>query len=387
MYKTVFISSLTLALVGCVNQQAQTPPVQVQDLSSARAAEVPAQYTVVAGDTLYGIAWRHNMDFRELARLNNISPPYRIDVGQSLALAPSAQAGGVAQVAANQGASSQTGAVATPLGGAAAAAGGAAAAGAAGSSEDLEWLLPNGETETVSATNGTQVQAQAAESAAQVADPSTPGPVYDYDSPGAEGDLSAADVAERERLQAQEEVAAAAEREAQERAESSDAAQSNAGSGETAVAGETSATAAASSASQEPSGGAARTYTPVAEVPWQWPTNGQVVGNFGEGSSITAGIDIGGQKGQPVKAAGPGIVVYAGSGVRGYGKLILLKHNDQYLSAYAHNDSLKVQENDVVEAGQQIATMGDTDAEDVRLHFEVRKDGQPQDPTKYLPSR
>ncbi len=108
---------------------------------------------------------------------------------------------------------------------------------------------------------------------------------------------------------------------------------------------------------------------------------------LGRRGAVTAGIDIAGQKGQPVRAAGPGIVVYAGSGVRGYGNLILLKHNDQYLSAYAHNDSLRVTENDVVEAGQVIATMGDSDAESVRLHFEVRKDGQPQDPLKYLPER
>ena len=80
-------------------------------------------------------------------------------------------------------------------------------------------------------------------------------------------------------------------------------------------------------------------------------------------------------------------VVYAGSGVRGYGNLILLKHNDQFLSAYAHNDSLRVSENDVVEAGEVIATMGDSDAENVRLHFEVRRDGQPQDPMDFLPSR
>mgnify|MGYP000733480649 CR=1 FL=1 len=144
----------------------------------------------------------------------------------------------------------------------------------------------------------------------------------------------------------------------------------------TSVAGEPQATARSE-----------RRYTPVDEVPWQWPSAGEVVGRFGEGSTITAGIDIAGQKGQPVKAAGPGIVVYAGSGVRGYGNLILLKHNDQFLSAYAHNDTLNVKENDVVEAGQVIATMGDSDAEDVRLHFEVRKDGQPQDPLEFLPAR
>lgn len=80
-------------------------------------------------------------------------------------------------------------------------------------------------------------------------------------------------------------------------------------------------------------------------------------------------------------------MVYAGSGVRGYGNLILLKHNDQYLSAYAHNDSLSVKENDVVEAGEVIATMGDSDADSVKLHFEVRRDGQPQNPLDYLPAR
>ncbi|MEC8918669.1 MAG: peptidoglycan DD-metalloendopeptidase family protein, partial [Pseudomonadota bacterium] len=120
---------------------------------------------------------------------------------------------------------------------------------------------------------------------------------------------------------------------------------------------------------------------------WQWPASGQVVGRFDDDSNITPGIDIAGQKGQPVKAAGPGIVVYAGDGVRGYGNLIILKHNDRFLSAYAHNDSLKVKENDVVEAGETIATMGQTDADQVELHFEVRVNGQPQDPLQYLPAR
>ncbi|HAO01958.1 MAG TPA: peptidase M23, partial [Halomonas sp.] len=130
-----------------------------------------------------------------------------------------------------------------------------------------------------------------------------------------------------------------------------------------------------------------RTFTPAENIDWQWPTDGQVIGEFGQGGSITAGIDIAGQKGQPIRAAGPGIVVYAGSGVRGYGNLILLKHNDQFLSAYAHNDSLSVKENDVVEAGEVIATMGNSDADAIKLHFEVRRDGQPQNPLDYLPSR
>ena len=132
---------------------------------------------------------------------------------------------------------------------------------------------------------------------------------------------------------------------------------------------------------------AKKTYVPVKNVDWQWPTQGEIIGKFGESESVTGGIDIAGQKGQPVKAAGPGIVVYAGSGVRGYGNLIILKHNDRYLSAYAHNDTLRVSENDVIDAGQVIATLGATDAERAQLHFEIREDGQPKDPLKFLPKR
>ncbi|MBY5984165.1 MULTISPECIES: peptidoglycan DD-metalloendopeptidase family protein [Halomonas] len=378
MHKIFVISSLALALAGCANQQGASQPVQVQDLSSARAAQVPAQYTVQSGDTLYGIAWRHDMDFRELARLNNITPPYRIDVGQTLRLsADGSQAGGMAATGAV--ASANEGAVATPLG--------QSTPASQPSGEDLEWLLPDGSTETVS--NGAeQVSSAAVQGAAGVAGASagSPGPVYDYDSPGAEG-LSDSDQAERARREAEESVVAAADEEAREMSENSESAQSGSASEADSSTAQAASEEASSSGSGSASASTTRTYTPVDEVPWQWPADGQVVSQFGESSSITAGIDIGGQKGQPVRAAGPGKVVYAGSGVRGYGKLILLKHNDEYLSAYAHNDSLKVSENDVVEAGQVIATMGDSDAEDVRLHFEVRKDGQPQDPTKYLPSR
>ena len=144
----------------------------------------------------------------------------------------------------------------------------------------------------------------------------------------------------------------------------------------TAVAGETT--------TEKP---AQQQYSPVANVAWQWPVKGRVVGDFTQSRNITAGIDIAGQKGQSVKAAGPGIVVYAGNGVRGYGNLIIIKHNDHFLSAYAHNQSLNVKENDVVSAGQTIATMGNSDADQVALHFEIRKDGQPQDPLKYLPDQ
>jgi lipoprotein NlpD len=97
------------------------------------------------------------------------------------------------------------------------------------------------------------------------------------------------------------------------------------------------------------------------------------------------GIDISGDNGQPVYAAAPGRVVYSGSGLRGYGKLIIVKHNNSHLSAYGHNDRLLVQEGDIVEGGQRIATMGPAGAEQGRLHFQIRRDGSPVDPLRYLP--
>ena len=99
------------------------------------------------------------------------------------------------------------------------------------------------------------------------------------------------------------------------------------------------------------------------------------------------GVDVGGAAGDPVLAAADGEVVYAGAGLRGYGNLIILKHNKTYLSAYAHNQSLLVKEGSSVRQGQKIAEMGNSDADQVKLHFEVRKLGKPVDPTKYLPAR
>jgi lipoprotein NlpD len=99
------------------------------------------------------------------------------------------------------------------------------------------------------------------------------------------------------------------------------------------------------------------------------------------------GLDFAGKAGDPVMAAADGKVVYAGSGLRGYGNLVILKHNNTYLTAYAHNQTLLVKEDQAVQKGQRIAEMGSTDADRVKLHFEIRKQGKPVDPTKYLPSR
>ena len=120
---------------------------------------------------------------------------------------------------------------------------------------------------------------------------------------------------------------------------------------------------------------------------WAWPANGQVIGLFSSNGSLNKGIDIAGDLGQPVAAASGGSVVYAGSGLRGYGELVIIKHNDTYVSAYGHNRKLLVREGQQVKAGQQIAEMGATGTDRVKLHFEIRRQGKPVDPMQYLPSR
>ncbi|SNS58991.1 lipoprotein NlpD [Noviherbaspirillum humi] len=119
-------------------------------------------------------------------------------------------------------------------------------------------------------------------------------------------------------------------------------------------------------------------------IAWIWPAEGKVVAGFSDGRK---GIDIAGKPGQPVLAAGAGRVLYAGSGIRGYGNLVILKHSTNYLSAYAHNKAIFVKEDQTVSKGQKIAEMGSSDSDSVKLHFEIRHQGKPVDPSKFLPAR
>lgn len=116
---------------------------------------------------------------------------------------------------------------------------------------------------------------------------------------------------------------------------------------------------------------------------WGVPAKGKLISGFSE-SANRKGVDIAGNKGQPIQASAAGKVVYSGSGLRGYGKLVIIKHNPTYLSAYAHNDKILVKEGQSVSKGQKIAEMGNSDADQVKLHFEIRKFGKPVDPAKYL---
>lgn len=340
MRKIFLISALAIAVAGCANHQGNP---QVRDISEVRRnLNADGQYTVEQGDTLYGIAWQQGLDYRELAALNDIEPPYNIYPGQQLVLQSSG-----AEVDRERTETSQP-----PAGGEAGKSSGVVATGlgetpvqVAANIQEVDWLLPSETASEETTRDDEALDAQA-----------EPEP----EPQETESQVSQSDASERQQPEEPE----------------------------TQPEPETETQASVPSTQQVSVDRSDRTYTPAENIEWQWPTEGEVVGTFGEGGSITAGIDIAGQKGQSVKAAGPGVVVYAGSGVRGYGNLILIKHNDEFLSAYAHNDTLNVKENDVIEGGEVIATMGDSSAdEEARLHFEIRKEGQPEDPLTYLPGR
>lgn len=132
----------------------------------------------------------------------------------------------------------------------------------------------------------------------------------------------------------------------------------------------------------------ANVVAPIASnVAWQWPATGNIIQGFSNSDGGNKGIDIAGSRGQAVKAAAAGRVVYAGNALRGYGNLIIIKHNDDFLSAYAHNDKILVSDQQEIKAGQEIAKMGSTGTNSVKLHFEIRYKGKSVDPVRYLPRR
>lgn len=175
------------------------------------------------------------------------------------------------------------------------------------------------------------------------------------------------------------------------------AAPASAGTASSAVGGASAPPPSATSAPATPAAASSVAVAPAAappppaprdgddEVAWIWPASGNVIVVFDEQRS--KGLAIAGKAGDPVLAAADGRVVYAGSGLRGYGNLLIVKHNNTYLTAYAHNQNLLVKEDQVVRRGQKIAEMGSTDAERVQLHFEIRRQGKPVDPAKLLPPR
>lgn len=144
-------------------------------------------------------------------------------------------------------------------------------------------------------------------------------------------------------------------------------------------------TAPSTVSTTEPTVSSTTTSSPIST--WRWPTEGNIIENFSATDNGNKGIDIAGSKGQAIVATADGRVVYAGNALRGYGNLIIIKHNDDYLSAYAHNDTMLVREQQEIKAGQKIATMGSTGTSSTRLHFEIRYKGKSVNPLRYLPQR
>ncbi|MGA0588703.1 peptidoglycan DD-metalloendopeptidase family protein [Dyella sp. KRB-257] len=288
--------SFAVLLVAC----GTTRSVVVQRAGAPRSAAYPASsrpqppghaasYRVVKGDTLYSIAFRHGVDFRDVARWNGIPAPYTIWPGQQLVLrAPSSRDGGAARPVAR---------VSPPP--------------------------------------------RVPPARAAVARPAAPS------------------------------IAASAPRRPATMAD------------EVPVAGEPAGVPMPPAAPPAPSPGGTRS---VDGVQWRWPADGRMISGFRSGDAIP-GIEIGGAAGSPVRAAADGVVVYSGNGLVGYGELIIVKHNDAFLSAYGHNRKRLVREGQRVSAGQQIAEMGDTGASRNELQFQIRRNGNPVNPLDYLPAR
>lgn len=326
-----------LLLVSCmtrppapVSERVAPPPETIEGAPPAPSAPPseapPPTYTVKRGETLYQIALDHGLDYRELAAWNNIENVNVIRVGRVLVLAPPGEAG--AAVAA------PGAAVTTPLPSAPA----IAPVGSETRTLPFTGAAPSGRGNTAAYKSepkalklpySQQALAQMQQSSAAAPPPAPPVAAPAAAAPSATPPGTVAAVPAR----------------------------------------------IESSSVPEIDGG---------NIDWAWPAAGKVISGFSETANLK-GIDIAGKSGQPVLASGPGKVVYAGSGLRGYGKLIIIKHNNTFLSAYAHNREILVKEGQQVARGQKIAEMGDSDADQVKLHFEIRRLGKPVDPAKFLP--
>lgn len=322
--------------------QTARPPVApaapaAQAAGAAAAPAVPAGHHVVKrGDTLYSIALEHGASYRDVAQWNQLDDPTKISIGQVLRVtAPEAEAG--LQIGAARASGPL---VARPLEGAGTAPQGAAEGGTKTSPMALRLpysdqnlaLLRQGEAGAAAATAATAGTATAAGTAA-----TTP----------AAATTTAAGAAT--------------------------AATASAGTG-----------AAATAAKPEPAKTAAIDRDPdAASLEFMWPAKGALLAGFSEPNN--KGLDIGGKPGDPVVAAAAGQVLYTGTGIRGFGKLIVIRHDGGFSSVYAHNRQILVKEGQSVARGQRIAELGDSDADRPKLHFEIRKSGKPVDPMRYLP--
>ena len=300
-------------------------PAPIEDRRSPARVQDPREfYTVSPGDTLYSIAFRFGLDYRRVARINAIPAPYTIYPGQRILV------------------------------------------------RGVEDPAPPSVPEQVAVARPTAVDSRpapgqvivrpASPGSAPVSSGTAPGPGLTPEpmprngDPAAPSGPAAGDSPVREPAAVTPPPVTAP------------------------------APSAPASTSPAPAPKPAPSPAPTGPVSrWQWPSDGRVTRGFS--STVHKGVDIDGQRGDPVRAAAPGQVVYAGTGIVGFGELIIVKHDDTHLSAYGHNDRLLVREGDSVAAGQQIAEKGDSGTDSVKLHFEIRREGKPVDPLGLLPRR
>lgn len=313
----------------------------------------PDMYTVKRGDTLYSIGLQYGYDYKEIAQANNIAPPYTIRLGQQLKLKDKSADGkpAVDSKVAPAESVQDDGVIIAPL-----KTDNVSATPMSSSSSSMPaTTMPAGSTSTVQSTT-----VQSAE-IPFVTEPKA------LREPYSEQALLAKPPASKPVI-----VAKPAEA-----VKPADAAKP----GDVAAPAKAveAPKPAIAKADSSPAG------TGDEDIAWAWPTQGKVVTAFNADSSAK-GIDIAGTTGQAITAAAPGKVIYSGSDLRGYGKLVIIKHNKTYLSVYAHNSKIVVKEGDTIAKGQKIAEMGNTDADSVKLHFEIRQQGRSIDPAKYLPA-
>lgn len=280
----------------------------------------PDTYTVKKGDTLFSIGLEYGYDYKEIARANNIPPPYVIRVGETLKMDSLKESG-----------DGKTGN--TPITSYAQ----STSAEQTQTSEVTTYALDNG------SSNQSTVTTTPKAVAINISEPKATREAYSAE-------------AMNKPIAPEKPVTAANTK-----------------------------TTTDSKAAVEPKSEPQTTSQTAAEVGgigWSWPTKGKVIAGFNEAGN--KGIDIAGSKGQPIQAAAAGKVIYSGSDLRGYGKLVIIKHNSTYLSVYANNSNILVKEGQQVSTGQKIAEMGDSDSNVVKLHFEIRQQGKSVDPMKFL---
>lgn len=362
-WRTLAVALAVLVAAGCASQRrapvedrTSRPPAPsaTAPAPGAPTAEMGPTYVVKRGDTLFQIALDSGLDYRELAAWNHLDNVNLIRVGQVLRLTAPGEAPAV--VAGSGGVVTAPLRTAPPV---VESRPGAPAAGASAASAAAVTSAPAGSAAQARNTDTLKSQPKA------------------FKEPYSEQALR--DAARPAPVQVQEPVLTAS------------ASPSLSSSASSSAGAAVPSAAAAPAASASSSDAAAKGDSPPRgigddddKLDWVWPAKGKIVGSFSETANLK-GIDIAGNAGAPVLASAAGTVVYAGTGLRGYGKLIIVKHNKTYLSAYAHNREILVKEGEKVTKGQKIAEMGNTDASEVKLHFEIRRMGKPMDPARYLP--